>query len=124
MKSQCSLCCDACPSPAGGGVDSLPGPFLFTVTISSNGYFLPGDDLELTVMHKSPKSQPRFSITLFNSHNSRVTPEVLQNETPQKYALKVKQLQPTDSGTWICNMHSDSPSINENISFNVKVLGM
>ncbi|XP_068555712.1 T-cell surface glycoprotein CD4 [Anas acuta] len=93
------------------------------LTISSNGYFLPGDDLELTVMHKSPKSQPRFSITLFNSHNSRVTPEVLQNETPQKYALKVKQLQPTDSGTWICNMHSDSPSINENISFNVKVLG-
>uniref|UniRef100_A0A8B9C4G1 Ig-like domain-containing protein n=1 Tax=Anser brachyrhynchus TaxID=132585 RepID=A0A8B9C4G1_9AVES len=93
------------------------------LTISSNGHFLPDDDLELTLTHNSHNPQPRFSITLFNSHNSIVTPDILQNEAPQKYVLKLKQLKTTDSGTWMCNMHSDSPSISQNISFNVKVLG-
>lgn len=98
--------------------------FLFTVTISSNGHFLTNEDLELTLMQNSSHSQPHLSIKLFNINNNIVTTEILQEEAPQKYILKLKQLKAVDSGTWMCHVYSNSPSINQNISFDVKVLGM
>lgn len=105
------------------GVDLLAKFFLFTVTVSSNGYFLANEDLELTLMQNSSHSQPHLSIELFNISNKIVTTEILQNEAPQKYTLKLKQLKATDSGTWMCHVYSNSPLINQNISFDVKVLG-
>ncbi|NXK45873.1 CD4 protein, partial [Chauna torquata] len=96
---------------------------VFKLTISLNGHFLPNEDPTLTLMQNSSHSQPHLSIRLFNSNNNTVTPEILQNEAPRKYILKLKQLKATDSGTWMCHIHSDSPPINQNISFNVKVLG-
>ncbi|XP_021251746.1 T-cell surface glycoprotein CD4 isoform X2 [Numida meleagris] len=96
---------------------------VFKLTISSNGHFLTSEDLKLTLMQNSSHSQPHLSISLFNNSNNIVKPEILQKEAPQKYILRLKQLEATDSGTWMCHIHSDSPSINQNISFDVKVLG-
>lgn len=75
-------------------------------------------------MQNSSHSQPHLSIKLFNINNNIVTTEILQEEAPQKYILKLKQLKAIDSGTWMCHVYSNSPSINQNISFDVKVLGM
>lgn len=96
---------------------------VFKLTISSNGHFLTNEDLELTLMQNSSHSQPHLSIKLFNINNNIVTTEILQEEAPQKYILKLKQLKAIDSGTWMCHVYSNSPSINQNISFDVKVLG-
>ncbi|NWW81245.1 CD4 protein, partial [Climacteris rufus] len=95
---------------------------IFKLTISLDGHFLQNEVPELILMQNSTKPLPDLSITLFNSNNNRVTPE-LQNETPEKYILNLKKLEATDSGTWVCQVHSDSPLINQNISFAVKVLG-
>ncbi|NXG70690.1 CD4 protein, partial [Baryphthengus martii] len=97
--------------------------FLFIVMISSDGHFLPNEVPELTLMQNSSHPLPNLNITLFNSNNNLVRPKLLQNKTHQKYILKLKQLEATDSGTWMCHVHSDSPLINQNISFDVKVLG-
>lgn len=108
----------ACPSP----IVSI-SLHVFKLTDSSNGHFLTNEDLELTLMQNSSYSQPHLSITLFNVSNKIATTEILPKEAPQKYILRLKQLKATDSGTWICHVYSDSPSINRNISFDVKVLG-
>ncbi|OXB60484.1 hypothetical protein ASZ78_000775 [Callipepla squamata] len=96
---------------------------VFKLSISSNGHFLINEDLELTLMQNSSHPQPHLSISLFNVANNIVKPEILQKDAPQKYILKLKHLNTIDSGTWTCHIHSDSPSINQNISFDVKVLG-
>ncbi|NXQ91968.1 CD4 protein, partial [Nyctibius grandis] len=96
---------------------------VFKLTISLDGYFLPNEVPELTLMQNSPHPLPDLDITLFNSNNNIVRPTLLQDKTHQKYILKLKQLEATDSGTWMCHVHSDSPLINQNISFDVKVLG-
>ncbi|XP_068813256.1 T-cell surface glycoprotein CD4 isoform X2 [Struthio camelus] len=96
---------------------------VFELTISLNGHFLTNESPELSVMQNSVGSQPDLSIRLFNSHNNIETPEILRKETPRKYVLKLKKLQPVDSGTWRCHIHSDSPLIDQNIVFDVKVLG-
>ncbi|NXC50390.1 CD4 protein, partial [Penelope pileata] len=96
---------------------------VFQLTISSNGHFLINEDPKLTLMQNSSHPQPHLSFRLFNSNNNIVTPETLTEEAPQKYILILKQLKATDSGTWMCHIRSDSPSINQNISFDVKVLG-
>lgn len=92
--------------------------------ISLDGHFLPNEDLELTLMQNPSHPLPNLSITLFNSNNNIVTPIVSEDKTHQKYTVKLKQLEATDSGTWTCHVHSDSPLINQNIPFDVKVLGM
>lgn len=122
-KSPYSLCCDTCPSLAGKGVDFLPALFLFTVTISYDGHFLSNEVPELTLMQNSSHTLPDLNITLFNSNNNIVRPTISE-KTRQKYKLKLKQLEATDSGTWMCHVQSASPLINQNISFDVKVLGM
>ncbi|KAJ7418635.1 T-cell surface glycoprotein CD4 isoform X1 [Pitangus sulphuratus] len=94
----------------------------FKMTVSLDGHFLQNEAPELTLMHNSPDPKPDLSITLFNSNNNRVTPEG-ENKSPQKGILYLKKLEATDSGTWVCHVHSDSPLINQNISFAVKVLG-
>ncbi|NXT40334.1 CD4 protein, partial [Pelecanoides urinatrix] len=96
---------------------------VFKLTISLGGHFLPKEAPELTLMQNSSDSLPDLHITLFNSNNNIVRPKLLQNKTRQKYILELKQLEATDSGTWMCHVHSDSPLINQNISFDVKVLG-
>ncbi|KFV66721.1 T-cell surface glycoprotein CD4, partial [Dryobates pubescens] len=96
---------------------------VFNLTVSSDGYFLPSDVPELTLMQNSTHRPPDLNITLFDSNNKTVRPQLLQNKTTQKYTLKLKQLEATDSGTWVCHIHSDSPPINHNIFFDVKVLG-
>ncbi|NXM36862.1 CD4 protein, partial [Oxyruncus cristatus] len=95
---------------------------VFKLTVSLDGHFLQNEVPELTLMHNSPNPKPDLSITLFNSNNKVVTPET-ENKSPQKRILNLKKLEATDSGTWICHVHSDSPLINQNISFAVKVLG-
>ncbi|NXO13643.1 CD4 protein, partial [Oriolus oriolus] len=95
---------------------------LFNLTISSDGHFLQNEVPELILMQNSSSPLPDLSITLFNGNNNRVTPE-LQSETRQKYTVNLKKLEATDSGTWVCQVRSDSPLINQNISFAVKVLG-
>ncbi|NXB39459.1 CD4 protein, partial [Eulacestoma nigropectus] len=95
---------------------------VFKLTISLDGHFLQNEVPELILMQNSPSPLPDLSITLFNSNNNRVTPE-LQSKTHQKYILNLKKLEAVDSGTWVCQVHSDSPLINQNISFAVKVLG-
>ncbi|NXH24479.1 CD4 protein, partial [Myiagra hebetior] len=95
---------------------------IFKLTVSLDGHFLQNEVPELILMQNSPSPLPDLSITLFNSNNNRVTPE-LQNKTHQKYTVNLKKLEPTDSGTWLCQVHSDSPLINQNISFALKVLG-
>ncbi|NXR47368.1 CD4 protein, partial [Hippolais icterina] len=92
------------------------------LTISLDGHFLLNEVPELILMQNSSSPLPDLSITLFDSKNNRVTPE-LQNENRQKYIMKLKKLEAMDSGTWVCQIHSDSPLINQNISFDVKVLG-
>ncbi|XP_009949297.1 PREDICTED: T-cell surface glycoprotein CD4-like, partial [Leptosomus discolor] len=96
---------------------------VFKLTIPLNGHFLTNDAPELTLMQNSSYPLPHLNITLFNSNNNRVRPKLSQNETRQKYILMLQQLEVTDSGTWMCHVHSDSPLINQNISFDVKVLG-
>ncbi|NWS73354.1 CD4 protein, partial [Crotophaga sulcirostris] len=96
---------------------------VFQLTISSDGHFLPNDTPELTLMQNAHHSLPNLIITLFNSKNNKVQPQPLQNETPEKYTLRLNELKTMDSGTWTCHVHSDSPLINQNIFFDVKVLG-
>ncbi|NXW32565.1 CD4 protein, partial [Phaetusa simplex] len=95
---------------------------VFKLTISSDGHFLPNEVPELTLMQNSSEPLPDLSITLFNSNNNTVITKPLQN-TRQKYILQLKELEATDSGTWICHVRAGSPLINENIPFDVKVLG-
>ncbi|NXA05860.1 CD4 protein, partial [Sapayoa aenigma] len=95
---------------------------VFKLTISLDGRFLQNEVPELTLMHNSPHPLPDLSITLFNSNNNTVTPEI-ESKAHQKYILNLKKLKATDSGTWVCHVHSDSPLINQNISFAMKVLG-
>ncbi|XP_010126650.1 PREDICTED: T-cell surface glycoprotein CD4-like [Chlamydotis macqueenii] len=95
---------------------------VFKLMISFDGLFLPNEVPELTLMQNSSHLLPDLNITLFNSDNNRVRTKLLQ-KTKQKYILKLKQLEAMDSGTWTCHVHSDSPLINQNISFDVKVLG-
>ncbi|NWQ60904.1 CD4 protein, partial [Neopipo cinnamomea] len=95
---------------------------VFKLTVSLDGHFLQNEVPELTLMHNSPDPKPDLNITLFNSNNNIVTPET-ENKFPQKGVLNLKKLEATDSGTWVCHVHSDSPLINQNISFAVKVLG-
>ncbi|NWX27938.1 CD4 protein, partial [Notiomystis cincta] len=95
---------------------------IFKLTISLDGYFLQNEVPELILMQNSSSPLPDLSITFFDNNNNRVTPE-LQNKSRQKYIVYLKKLEILDSGTWVCQVHSDSPLINENISFAVKVLG-
>ncbi|KFP16263.1 T-cell surface glycoprotein CD4, partial [Egretta garzetta] len=95
---------------------------VFELTISSDGHFLPNEVPKLTLTQNSPLSPPKLSITLFNSNNNIVRPELLEKKNPQTYVLNLKQLETTDNGTWMCHVHSD-PWINQSISFDVKVLG-
>ncbi|NXS75327.1 CD4 protein, partial [Pandion haliaetus] len=96
---------------------------VFKLTISLDGHFLSNEVPELTLMQNSSHTLPNLNITLFNSNNNIVRPTLLENKTRQKYILKLRQLEATDSGTWMCHVHSDSPLINQNIPFDVKVLG-
>ncbi|NXS17300.1 CD4 protein, partial [Mystacornis crossleyi] len=95
---------------------------VFKLTISSDGHFLQNEVPELILKQNSSSPLPDLSITLFNSNNKRVTPE-LQSKTRQKYIMSLMKLEAMDSGTWVCQVRSDSPLINQNISFAVKVLG-
>jgi len=123
-KSPYTLCCDTCPSLAGRGVDLLAALFLFAVTISLDGHFLTNEAPELILMQNSSHPLPDLNIIFFNSKNNTVRPKVIPNKARQEYVLKLQQLEAKDSGTWMCHVHSDSPLINQNISFDVKVLGM
>ncbi|NXY82519.1 CD4 protein, partial [Alcedo cyanopectus] len=96
---------------------------VFKLMISSDGCFLPEEVPELTLMQNSSHPLPDLSITLFDSNNNIVKSKPLKEKTHEKYTLKLKQLKAMDSGTWMCHIHSDSPLINQNISFDVKVLG-
>ncbi|NXV06323.1 CD4 protein, partial [Cettia cetti] len=95
---------------------------IFQLTISLDGHFLQNEVPELILMQNSSGRLPELSITLFDSNNNRITPE-LQNKSRQKYIMSLKKLEVMDSGTWVCQVNSDSPLINQNISFDVKVLG-
>ncbi|NWV82467.1 CD4 protein, partial [Dasyornis broadbenti] len=95
---------------------------VFKLTISLDGHFLQNEVPELILMQNSPNPLPDLRITLFNSNNNRVMAE-LENETRQKYVMNLKKVEAMDSGTWVCQVHSDSPLINQNISFPLKVLG-
>ncbi|XP_061844754.1 T-cell surface glycoprotein CD4 isoform X2 [Colius striatus] len=96
---------------------------VFQLTISSDGHFLPNEVPKLTLTQNSSHPLPNLNITLFNSNNIVVRPNLLQNHIRQSYTLELMQLKATDSGTWMCHVHSDSPLINQNIPFDVKVLG-
>ncbi|NXN38085.1 CD4 protein, partial [Rhinoptilus africanus] len=96
---------------------------VFELTISLDGHFLPNEVPQLTLTQNSSKPLPNLSITLFNSNNNIVRTKPLPNNTRQKYILELKKLEATDSGTWTCHVHADSPLINQNIAFDVKVLG-
>ncbi|KFQ38400.1 T-cell surface glycoprotein CD4, partial [Mesitornis unicolor] len=96
---------------------------VFQLTILSDRHFLPNEDLKLTLVQNAPHSLPSLKIALFNSNNNMVRPELSQDKTHQKYTLTLQKLKAMDSGTWMCHVHSDSPLINQNISFDVKVLG-
>ncbi|NXM61857.1 CD4 protein, partial [Illadopsis cleaveri] len=95
---------------------------IFKLTLSMDGHFLQNEVPELILMQNSPGPLPDLNITLFDSNNNRVTAE-LQNKNRQKYIVSLKKLEPVDSGTWVCQVRSDSPLINQNIYFAVKVLG-
>ncbi|NWS35190.1 CD4 protein, partial [Polioptila caerulea] len=95
---------------------------IFKLTISLDGHFLQNEVPELILMQNSSGPLPDLNITLFDSNNNRETPE-LQNKSRQKYIVNLRKLEAMDSGTWVCQVHSDSPLINQNISFAVKVLG-
>ncbi|NWW94265.1 CD4 protein, partial [Rhynochetos jubatus] len=96
---------------------------VFQLTISLDGHFLPNEVLELTLLQNAPHPLPHLNITVFTSNNTAVRPEVLQDVTHEKYRLKLKKLEAMDNGIWMCHIHSDSPLINQNIPFDVKVLG-
>ncbi|XP_010073782.1 PREDICTED: T-cell surface glycoprotein CD4-like [Pterocles gutturalis] len=96
---------------------------VFQLTISLNGHFLPNEVPELTLMQNSSHPLPSLHITLFNSNNNVERPKLIQDKTRQKYILNLKKLEATDSGTWMCHVHSELPLINQNISFDLKVLG-
>lgn len=119
--SPCSLCCNTCVSLP--GIYLLPVHFLFTVTISLDGHFLQNEAPELILTQNSSSPLPDLSITLFDSNNNRVIPEI-QKKNLQEYIVDLKKLETMDSGTWVCQIHSNSPLINQDISFGVKVLGM
>ncbi|KFQ89646.1 T-cell surface glycoprotein CD4, partial [Phoenicopterus ruber ruber] len=93
------------------------------LTISLDGHFLPNEVPELTLMQNSPHPLSNLIITLFDSNNNIVNPKLSPDKTHEKYILQLKQLKATDSGTWMCHVRSDTPLINHNISFDVKVLG-
>ncbi|CAN8195300.1 unnamed protein product [Coccothraustes coccothraustes] len=92
------------------------------LTISLDGHFLQNEVPELNLTQNSPSPLPNLSIRIFDSNNNRVTRE-LQSKSRQEYIMKLKKLETMDSGTWVCQVLSDSPLINQNISFPVKVLG-
>uniref|UniRef100_A0A8C3JM86 Ig-like domain-containing protein n=1 Tax=Calidris pygmaea TaxID=425635 RepID=A0A8C3JM86_9CHAR len=94
---------------------------VFELTISSGGHFLPNDAPELTLTQNPSHPLPNLNIALFNSNNSTVRPKQVENKTHEKYILTLKELEATDSGTWMCHVHS--PSVNHYIAFDVKVLG-
>ncbi|NWQ95254.1 CD4 protein, partial [Burhinus bistriatus] len=96
---------------------------VFELTISLNSHFLPNEVPQLTLTQNSSYPLPDLNITLFDSNNNIVRPKLLQNKNRQKYILKLKELEATDNGTWMCHVHSDSPLIDQNIAFDVKVLG-
>ncbi|XP_009510978.2 T-cell surface glycoprotein CD4 [Phalacrocorax carbo] len=96
---------------------------VFQLTISLDGHFLPNEVPELTLMQNSCHTLPDLNITLFGSNHNIVRPELLRDKSLQKYTLKLKQLETTDSGTWMCHILSDSPLIYKTIRFDVKVLG-
>ncbi|NXH10239.1 CD4 protein, partial [Bucco capensis] len=91
------------------------------LTISSEGHCLPDESLVLTL--NSSLSLPDLKITLFNSHGDTVRPELSPHKSHRSYIMELKELKARDSGTWKCHVHSASPFINQNISFDVKVLG-
>uniref|UniRef100_A0A8C3MVI5 Uncharacterized protein n=1 Tax=Geospiza parvula TaxID=87175 RepID=A0A8C3MVI5_GEOPR len=95
---------------------------IVNLKISLDGHFLQNEVPELILTQNSSSPLPNLSITLFDSNNNRVTPEI-QNKNLQEYIVNLKKLKTMDSGTWVCQIHSDSPLINQNISFAVKVLG-
>ncbi|NXM93983.1 CD4 protein, partial [Sylvia borin] len=95
---------------------------IFKLTISLDGHFLQNEVPELVLMQNSTNPLPELSITLFDSNNNRVTPELLK-KSRGKYTVNLKKLEVMDSGTWVCQVRSDSPLINQNIPFAVKVLG-
>ncbi|NXT69284.1 CD4 protein, partial [Chaetops frenatus] len=95
---------------------------IFNLTISLDGHFLQNEVPQLILMQNSSGPLPDLSITLFDSNSNRVTPE-LQSKSRQKYIVNLRKLEAMDSGTWVCQVHSDSPLINQNISFAVNVLG-
>ncbi|NXS84024.1 CD4 protein, partial [Erpornis zantholeuca] len=95
---------------------------ILKLTIPLDGHFLQNEVPELILMQNSTSPLPNLSITLFNSSNNRVTKE-FQSKAQQKYTVSLKKLEAMDSGTWVCQVHSDSPLTNQNISFAVKVLG-
>ncbi|NXK71744.1 CD4 protein, partial [Amazona guildingii] len=96
---------------------------VFQLTISSDGYFLVNDIPELTLTQSASHSLPDLTITVSDNNKNTVRSTPSENTTRQKYVLKLKQLEATDSGTWMCHIHSDSPLINQSIPFDVKVLG-
>uniref|UniRef100_A0A803W7T8 Ig-like domain-containing protein n=1 Tax=Ficedula albicollis TaxID=59894 RepID=A0A803W7T8_FICAL len=95
---------------------------IFKLMIPLDGHFLQNEVPELILMQNSSSPLPDLRITLLDSHNNRVTPE-LQNKSRQKYIVNLRKLETMDSGTWVCQVHSDSPLIDQNIPFAVKVLG-
>ncbi|NWR15076.1 CD4 protein, partial [Emberiza fucata] len=90
--------------------------------VSLDGHFLQNEVPKLILIQNSSSPLPDLSITLFDSNNNRVIPEI-QKKNLQEYIVNLKKLKTMDSGTWMCQIHSDSPLINQNISFAVKVLG-
>ncbi|KAM7065969.1 T-cell surface glycoprotein CD4 isoform 1-T1 [Acridotheres tristis] len=95
---------------------------IFKLTISLDGHFLQNEVPELILTQNSSSPLPDLRITLFDSNNNRVTPEV-QSEDRKKYIVNLKKLEAMHSGTWVCEVHSDSPLIDQSIPFAVKVLG-
>ncbi|NWU96371.1 CD4 protein, partial [Upupa epops] len=100
---------------------------VFELIIPSRGHFLTNQVPRLTLMQNSSRPLPDLDIILFNRDLTRVRPKLIQNERTgtmhQNYTLELNKLEATDSGTWICHVHADSPRINQNITFAVKVLG-
>ncbi|XP_030123103.4 T-cell surface glycoprotein CD4 [Taeniopygia guttata] len=95
---------------------------IFKLTISLDGHFLQNEVPELILIQNASSPLPDLSIILFDNNNNRKTPEI-KSKSRQKYIVNLKKLEIMDSGTWVCQVHSDSPLINRNISFAVNVLG-
>ncbi|NXA30275.1 CD4 protein, partial [Ibidorhyncha struthersii] len=96
---------------------------VFELTISLDGHFLPNEVPQLTLVQNASHPLPDLNIALFDSNDKTVRPKHFRKKTHQKYILDLKELEATDSGPWVCHVHSDSPLINHNITFDVKVLG-